>query len=131
MLLLLLGGGCSSFDRAWEAARRQPASLTGIAGPWTGTWQNTNNDHGGRLRALVTPVDAGTYEARFHATWRNKSGGFKSKLRGRTEGGEFVFTSRKRILGFLITTEGRANGTNFLATYQSRFDTGTFTLQRP
>ena len=79
----------------------------------------------------MTQVDATTYAARFHAVWGSHSGSFRSKLVGQRTGDEFTFVGRKRILGFLITTRGQASATNFFSTYESRFDTGTFTLKRP
>ncbi len=85
----------------------------------------------GALRALVTQVNPTNYAVRFHAVWGSHSGSFNTKLIGQREGDEFVFVGRKRILGFLITTRGHANATNFFSTYESRFDTGTFTLKRP
>lgn len=127
----LLATGCTSFDKKWTATRQQPVPTVDITGAWTGTWQNTNNAHGGALRALVTQVNATNYAVRFHAVWGSHSGSFNTKLAGQREGDEFVFVGRKRILGFLITTRGHASATNFFSTYESRFDTGTFTLKRP
>lgn len=133
LLLLTIVGltGCTSFETQWRDATA-PSGLPGdLTGSWTGTWQNTNNDHGGALRALVTRINETNYSARFHATWGSHSGSFRTKLKGRQEGDEFAFEGRKRIMGFLITTRGRANATNFFSTYESRFDNGTFTLGRP
>lgn len=127
--LVALAAGCTSFEKRWQAAATGPAD--GITGRWTGTWQNTNNDHGGALRALVTRLSETNYAARFHATWGEYSGSFQTELHGRMDGGEFVFTGRKRVLGFLVRTAGRADATNFFSTYESRFDNGTFTLHRP
>jgi hypothetical protein len=132
--LLALAAGCTSFGKTafqaeWKRHRSGPN--TGITGCWAGSWQNTNNSHGGKLWAVIIQNSGTEYAARFEATWGEKSGSFKTKLKGRQEGDDFVFEGRKRIMGFLITTRGRANGTNFFSTYESRFDTGTFTLGRP
>ena len=128
-----LGVGCRSFDSRWQSATTAADSVQGIGGRWTGSWQNTNNTNGGAMRALVEPDggDGTRYTARFHATWGGKSGGFKTRLRGHWEGDTFHFTSRRRILGVLITTEGQATPGEFHAGYASRFDVGTFTLTRP
>lgn len=135
MILTLAGAlmfaGCTSFEKEWQTTRPRSRPTDGLTGAWSGTWQNTNNSHGGALRAVVTQVNATSYTARFHALWGSHSGSFRTKLVGQREGDEFVFVGRKRILGFLITTRGRANATNFFSTYESRFDTGTFTLKRP
>ncbi|HTH48505.1 MAG TPA: hypothetical protein VMB21_13415 [Candidatus Limnocylindria bacterium] len=130
-VVALLATGCTSFEKKWQTARQQPLPAGDLTGAWTGSWQNTNNSHGGALRALITRVDGTDYTARFHAVWGSHSGSFKTRLTGRQEGDDFVFEGRKRILGFLITTRGHANATNFFSTYESRFDTGTFTLKRP
>ena len=130
-VVALLATGCTSFEKKWQTARQQPLPAGDITGTWTGTWQNTNNAHGGALRALVTQVNPTNYAVRFHAVWGTHSGSFKTELIGQSEGDEFVFVGHKRILGFLITTRGHANATNFFSTYESRFDTGTFTLKRP
>ena len=127
----LLGAGCTSFEHEWAQAKRTPASPGDLTGAWRGTWQNTNNAHGDVLRAVVTQVNNTNYTARFHAVWGSHRGSFRTKLVGQRTGAEFVFSGRKHILGFLITTRGQANATNFFSTYESRFDTGTFTLQRP
>ena len=42
-----------------------------------------------------------------------------------------MFEGRKRILGFLIVTRGRGDAKDLSSTYESRFDSGTFTLRRP
>jgi pimeloyl-ACP methyl ester carboxylesterase len=50
---------------------------------------------------------------------------------GRFEDGTYVFTGSRRIVGMKIATAGRISPTNFVATYDSAFDRGTFTLKRP
>lgn len=137
LLTVLIAGslttGCRSFESRWHSAAPAPDGVRSIGGRWSGSWQNTNNTHGGALRALIEPSgrDDTSYTARFHATWGGKSGGFKTRLKGHWEGDTFHFTSRRRILGVLITTEGQADPGNLQAGYASRFDVGTFTLTRP
>lgn len=130
-LLMLALAGCKSFDKEWARARALPPAVSGMAGTWVGTWQNTNNTHGGALRAIVTPSGADSYRARFHATWGNHEGSFTTRLKGTRDGDAFVFEGRKRILGFLIVTRGRGDAKDLSSTYESRFDSGTFTLRRP
>jgi hypothetical protein len=129
LLAGLLFGGCRSFEHDWQAA----AVATGdITGRWLGTWQNTNNAHAGPLRAVVTAGDgAGRYRARFHARWGRFAGSFRSTLAGTNTPAGFAFTGRERVLGVRIDTAGLISGTNFHATYDSAFDRGTFTLERP
>ncbi len=133
--LVGFGTGCASFEKHWDNAQAYPGHSKDLTGRWTGTWQNTNNDHGGNLRAVLVPItsvsDEVRYEARFHATWGRRKGGFKSVLIGEWQEELFVFESRRRILGVLITTAGSATSERFLSDYHSRFDTGTFVLERP
>lgn len=126
--ITVLLAGCSSFDADWKAA--SAAKSGGISGRWVGTWQNTNNTHGGVLKALITPDGTNEFAARFYAEWGSHSGSFKTTLRGHFENDTFVFESSKRIMGFKITTAGHATYEDFFATYSSRFDNGTFTLKR-
>lgn len=127
----LLLTGCRSFEKQWDAALDQSVDPQDLSGPWEGRWQNTNNDHGGALRALIEPESENRYRAQFHATWGKRRGRFKSTLIGHWEGDYFHFKSRRRIAGFLITTEGTASIFRFDADYHSRFDSGQFLLDRP
>ena len=49
----------------------------------------------------------------------------------RSLGDSFRFSGSKRVLGVKITTAGTIEPDRFNATYDSRFDSGTFTLKRP
>jgi len=130
-LLALATGlcGCSSFQSRWDQA---PAPSTdGVSGRWIGTWQNTNNAHGGPLKAVLMPQGSNTFSAHFHAGWGKRSGTFRMPMRGTHEGDSFRFEGSRRILGVRIDTAGTIRPDEFQATYHSRFDTGTFTLRRP
>ncbi len=123
--------GCSSFERDWSRAAKLPALESDPLGAWAGTWQNTNNTHGGELRALLVRNSATNYTATFHATWGRHSGTFRTRLKGGRTGNTLEFTGSKRLLFVRIRNVGSANPTNFVSTYESRFDNGTFTLTRP
>lgn len=123
--------GCSSFEPKWAEATRVPSLASDPTGAWVGTWQNTNNTHGGALRAILERQSATDYTAVFHATWGNKSGSFTTRLKGTRDGDVLAFEGRKRVLFFLIRNAGQVSPTNFVSTYESKFDNGTFTLQRP
>lgn len=129
LALLTLVTGCRSFERDWREAAAQ--SSVGVNGRWIGTWQNTNNTHSGSLRAVLRETAPGEVKARFHATWGGLAGSFRTDLQGRWEGEAWHFTGRKRIAGFLITTEGTATAREMNVRYRSAPDTGTFTLHRP
>lgn len=130
-LLVLATGlcGCSSFQSRWDQAPPHPAD--GVSGRWIGTWQNTNNAHGGPLKAVLMPQGSNTFSAHFHAGWGKRSGTFRMPMRGTHEGDSFRFEGSRRILGVRIDTAGTIRPDEFQATYHSRFDTGTFTLRRP
>lgn len=123
--------GCSSFDREWARAAKLPPLESDPMGAWTGTWQNTNNTHGGALRAVLVRTSATNYTATFHATWGKHSGTFSTRLVGPRKGNELEFSGSKRLLFVRIRNVGTVNPTNFVSTYESRFDNGTFTLSRP
>ena len=127
-----LMAGCRSFEKDWSEVRRGsfPPDPRGISGAWTGTWQNTNNTHGGPLRAVLWRVEEREYRARFHAVWGHRSGSFSTTLRGGWTNDVFVFEGRRRILGVPIRTTGRATATNLDSGYDSPLDRGTFTLGR-
>lgn len=123
--------GCSSFERDWAGAAKLPVLESDPLGAWVGTWQNTNNTHGGELRALLVRNSATNYTATFHATWGQHSGTFRTWLTGERTGNTLEFTGSKRLLLVRIRNRGEVSPTNFVSTYESRFDNGTFTLTRP
>jgi hypothetical protein len=133
-LLLPWLAGCSSFNREWRAAAKQPQSPNDISGKWEGTWQNTNNSHRDKLRAILTRVSEGQYRARFHAKYKKiLSFSYRATFRGTWASNEFVFRGEEnlgKLAGGIYKYEGRISPTNFFSTYDSRYDKGTFTLQR-
>lgn len=127
--LVLIVCGCSSFESRWSAA---PAlSADGVSGRWVGTWQNTNNAHGGPLQAVLISRGTNAFAAYFHAGWGKYSGTFKTPIQGDHEGESYRFQGSKRVFGIKINTAGTIRSDEFNATYESRFDSGTFTLKRP
>ncbi len=133
LLLPWLASG-SSFDREWRAAAKQPEMPNDISGRWEGTWQNTNNSHHDKMRAILTRVAEGQYLAYFHAKYK-KIFGFKyhATFRGTWNGKEFVFQGQEnlgKLAGGVYKYEGRISPSDFFSTYDSKYDTGTFTLKR-
>lgn len=133
---LILAAGCSTpFSRAWEAAAHPPADPAGISGRWIGTWQNTNNTHSDRMRAVLERVSPTEYRASFHAKYRKVLGfKYETRFHGDVRDGVFVFKGEED-LGMLAGGQYRYTGsispTNFFSTYDSKYDSGTFTLRRP
>ena len=129
LFVAVLTTGCSSFNRAW---RNPPPQSTGLAGRWEGRWQSARTGHNGKLRAIITPQTAARYDARFRATHGSvlsaeygvtlsvKQRGLRSEFRGAADLG---------VWG-RYETAGYATATQFHATYRSKFDYGTFEMQR-
>lgn len=97
--LLLLAGGCSTFNRDWKRAAANPVPANDIQGRWDGRWLSEVNGHNGRLRCLVSQSSPGKYEARFHAKYR-------------------------KILSFGYTVVLNVQRTNDLFTFQGEADLG-------
>ena len=134
-LLLPLLAGCSSFHREWRAAANVAVPADGISGRWEGTWQNSNNTHLDKMRAILTRVGASEYAARFHAKYKKIfSFGYQTAFHGEWVGNEFVFQGDEnlgRLAGGVYKYAGRISPTNFFSTYDSRYNSGTYTLKRP
>ena len=131
LALGLVATGCT-FSREWKAAARQPADPKDITGAWEGTWQNSNNDHQDRLKAVVTRVSDTEYRARFKAWWHVVfSGTFRTTLKGSWQGDVFVFEGQEKVYGWRFDQEGRVTSTQFDSKYLSDGDDGSFTLRRP
>jgi hypothetical protein len=104
--------GCSSFESRWNAA------------------PSTSAD-GGPLQAVLIAKGSNDFSAYFHAGWGKRSGTFQTPIQGSREGDTFRFTGSKRVFGVKIKTSGAIQPYDFNAFYDSRFDSGTFTLKRP
>ena len=115
-----------------SATTRVPAN--DIQGRWQGTWVSEANAHTGRLRCLVTKLEDGKYQARYHAKYRKILGfGYTAVLDTTQADGSFKFTGEADLgwAGGVYHYEGKANGTNFYSTYQSKYDHGIFQMSRP
>ena len=131
--MAVVATGCRSFEKDWADARSGswPPDPRGVSGAGAGTGRNTNNTHGGPLRAVLWRVDDGEYRARFHAVWGRRSGSFGTRLKGGWTNDVFVFDGRRRVLGVAIRTSGRATSDRLDSGYDSPLDRGTFMLGRP
>ena len=132
---LLVLSGCSTFNRDWKAAAAKPMPANSVEGRWEGKWHSDHNGHTGGLRALVTKLDSGQYEARFHATYAViLSFSSTVNLDVRPAGGLLQFSGSAdlgKAAGGLYHYEGKASGTNFFSTYECPSDHGTFQMTRP
>lgn len=130
----LLAGGCSSFNRQWNSARKQPLP-TDISGPWEGRWISDSNGHNDKLRCIITATSTNTYDANFHANYKRLFHfGYTVPLQVQREGDRFTFSGEAdlgKLAGGLYTYQGSATPTNYLSSYNSKYDHGKFELHRP
>lgn len=134
LLLMLATSGCS-FNRAWKRAAATPVPVDDITGRWDGVWLSETNKHTGRLRCLMTKDETGQYQARFKAVYQSVlTFTYTVPLRVvRVESG-FQLHGEENLGGYaggVYTYDGQATPANFFATYQSKYDYGTFRLTRP
>lgn len=135
ILLIVLFSGCSTFNRDWQRAASNASLTNDIEGRWDGTWKSDANGHRGRLRCLMSKLDARKYEARFHAKYRKVfSFGYTIAMEVQPTNGVFKFTGDAdigKLAGGKYYYEGSASPTNFFSTYSSKYDHGTFQMKRP
>ena len=145
-------GGCA-FDRRWRDLRRAqlvssaadavaatpaaPAAADPLAGRWEGRWVSERTGHRGRLRAIITPVDATTYRVTYDATYMGvlRFGyGMDLTTSPALTGGPLTFTGQEdlgALAGGVYRYNGTADGTTFRSTYESGADHGYFEMTRP
>ena len=135
MLILLLATGCSSFNKEWKTALKQPMSVEGVAGPWDGRWVSDVNGHEGRLRCVMTKKSDREYDAHFHAKYKKIfSFGYTVPMQVKRVGNSWQFEGEAdlgKLAGGLYTYKGAATGTNFFSTYDNKYDHGKFEMSRP
>jgi hypothetical protein len=127
--IAVLTSGCSSFEREW---RNPPTESSGIAGRWQGNWKSARSGDTGKLRAIITRQSAAEYKARFHATYHSVLSavyGVTLDVTPRGPRSEFRGAANLGVWGRYETT-GYATRTQFRAAYRSKFDHGTFEMQR-
>src|SRR5262245_16667303 len=136
LALAMAATGCSTFNRDWKRASVSPTPARDIDGRWEGSWLSESNGHHGRLRWLVSRLDDRSYRAHFKATyWKFLRFGYTANLQvtGETPG-PFSFRGQADLGwwgGGIYHYDGHATATNFLSTYNSKYDHGTFRMARP
>ena len=128
--------GCSSFNRDWREAAKTPTPTNSITGRWEGRWHSDENGHNGALRCIVSHLEGnGGYEAHFRATYLKVARfGYKVSLRVTESNQLWHFTGSEdlgALAGGVYDYAGSASATNFNATYNSKYDHGTFEMRRP
>jgi hypothetical protein len=133
--------GCSSFEKNWRTAARQPVREGSVAGRWEGRWLSDANGHHGRLRAIITERTPREADVQFHADYKLIAGkwltvSFGYGLRLETEpvtNGIVRFRGSEDLgvfAGGIYRYEGWATATNFFSTYSSKYDRGVFEMNR-
>ena len=134
ILSVAILGGCSTFDRDWEAMVQSDAGETGLEGLWDGTWLSDASRHTGGLRCILSKDEEGTLQTRYHATWgccftfeytvpvAATHDGDTSRFHGEADLGWFA--------GGLYKYDGHVTGDRFSSTYSCKRDHGTFQMTR-
>lgn len=129
---LTLATGCSSFNRDWRSA---PAETGNISGRWEGIWKSDASEHSDKLRCLLTKISEGKYEARFHAKYKwVLSFRYTALFQGTETNDHFSFRGDAdlgKLAGGVYEYKGDVSLTNFFSTYSSKYDHGTFQMNRP
>jgi len=132
---VILVNGCSSFNREWKKAAASPPPTNSLPSRWEGTWLSDKNGHTGELLCLLTRVNDTNYQARFKATyWKIFRASYTVTFLGELRDGVWQFKGDEDLgwlAGGVYHYEGSVTRTNFFSTYRSKYDHGTFELQRP
>jgi hypothetical protein len=126
--------GCA-FQREWRTAVKQGYQPNDLAGPWQGKWVSAASGHEGKLRCVITKKSQTEYDAKFHAKYKKiMSFGYTVPMKVTREGTSYRFNGEAdlgKLAGGMYTYSGAANGTNFISTYDSKYDHGKFEMSRP
>jgi hypothetical protein len=131
---LLAGGGCSTFERDWEAAALEAGAAGPIEGRWQGEWRSEATGHTGELRAIVRRTGPLAFEARYRARWGCCfSFEITVPLPLHRDGEGYAFAG-EHDLGWPWGTyryRGTVRGPELRSTYETSSDRGVFALARP
>jgi len=135
VVLALLVCGCSSFNREWKRAGKQPAPIDSIIGRWEGHWLSDVNAHTGKLRCIITHQTNDLYAARFRATYMKiLRFSYTVPLTVNASNDVWHFHGEEdlgALAGGMYRYDGSATATNFHSTYDSKYDRGIFEMRRP
>jgi len=131
----LLTCSCSTFNRDWKEAAKQSPPTDSIEGRWEGRWLSDVNGHTGKLLCLLSPESHGNYEARFRAAyWKVFRFSYAVPLRFQQRDTAWHFTGDEdlgKLAGGICHYEGQVTPRKFFSTYWSKYDHGTFQMERP
>jgi hypothetical protein len=131
--LALFLTGCSSFQKEWKTALKQPQS--GINGAWQGEWRSEKNGHHGSLKCVVTQSSPTTFRAHFRAKYMKiLQFTYAATLTGQETNGAVRLEGSAnlgKLAGGIYTYEGTVTPTEFRSTYKSKYDHGHYEMTRP
>ena len=138
-LAIVFAAGCSTYDRRFAEAAKAPAKAGQFAGTYAGKWTSTSHPGGGgKLRCILSQVNASDYLADFHATWHGFSSEHtvvlhtKPSARGKSGVRDFDGTSELHtIIGAgTYRCSGKMDARVMRACYDATYDRGTFEITR-
>ncbi len=132
--LLLLAGGCSSFDGAYEKAMKEPIPAGSVEGPWQGTWKSENGHGGDRLRAIVSKTGPQKYHIWFRAKfWAIFEASQEVDFTAANDSTPVKASGDEdlgSLAGGIYHYDALITPAALDATYQSKYDHGEFHLKR-
>lgn len=136
LVLAVLTGGCTCFNRDWQAAAMEPIPANDLAGRWQGIWLSDVNGHTEQLRCLIRKVGGTNYSARFQAKYKKLirfTFNYTAPLVVEQTDDAMRFQGEADLGwmgGGLYHYRGHADATNFFSTYSCKYDHGTFQMKR-
>jgi hypothetical protein len=140
-VIVLAGGavfayrGCTAIPEGWRSAAPAAPPRDLMAGSWDGSWASGSKPMGGKLTAVIEKLPDANYHASFESEAPLKittKSVCTFHISGRA-GGVWEF-SGKEDLGLLqggtYKYKGTVDGNDFVCTYDSTFDKGTFRMKR-
>jgi hypothetical protein len=130
----LAGFGCANWGHKLPTGDGQRAVAELLEGSWLGTWASSQSQMKGELRCRIEKLQSGAYLAHFDAVFakylRNESTVTLKVQRGDAA---WQFTGEEDLglmKGGVCKYDGRSDGNEFVCSYDSQYDKGTFRMKR-
>ena len=111
-----------------------PVKADDPCGRWAGTWCSNTNGHHGRIHARVCQIDNSTYRMRFTGTFMGVvpfTYSVRMSVTGQSADGRTTLSGQSRLPLFgVFCCNAEVGACDFVASYTSSKDQGTFTMQR-
>ena|SRR5215204_5110513 len=139
--IVLLGSGCSSYERRWNAAQSPVHTTDPFVGSYAGKWESVRYKAAtGKLWCILTQQAPDLYLAEFRATWHGIFSSTHSvtlRVIERTKAADrpiAAFTGAAEIRMWIGSGRyhctGKMSPTGFGAEYDADYDRGRFELKR-